>query len=167
VATSIRFDQEAHVPKLDLTFSAGALSEDAKSKLATQLAAAMLRWEGAPDTEFFRSITWTHVHELPAEAVFTADGQAELSQFVVEATVPAGALSERRKGGLVEEFSKLVRDAAGLSEEDGVRVWVLVHEVPEGNWGAAGQVVRFEQLRAAAKAEREKTEQAEQAGAPA
>jgi phenylpyruvate tautomerase PptA (4-oxalocrotonate tautomerase family) len=42
-------------------------------------------------------------------------------------------------------------------------VWVLIHEVPEGNWGAAGQIVRFEQLRAAAKAEREKAE----AGAPA
>lgn len=150
------------MPKLDLTFSAGALSEEAKRELPRALAAAMLRWEGAPDTGFFRSITWTHVHELPE--VFTADGPAELSQFVVDATVPAGALSERRKGGLVEEFSRLVRDAAGLTEEEGVRVWVLIHEVPEGNWGAAGQIVRFEQLRAAAKAEREK---AEQTGAPA
>jgi phenylpyruvate tautomerase PptA (4-oxalocrotonate tautomerase family) len=152
------------MPKVDLTFPAGALSDDAKRELPRELAAAMLRWEGAPDTEFFRSITWTHVHELPAEAVHTADGQAELSQFVVDATVPAGALSDRRKGGLVEEFSKLVRDAAGLTDEEGVRVWVLIHEVPEGNWGAAGQIVQFEQLRAAAKAEREK---AEQAGAPA
>jgi phenylpyruvate tautomerase PptA (4-oxalocrotonate tautomerase family) len=152
------------MPKIDLTFPAGALSDDAKGELSRELARAMLRWEGAPDTEFFRSITWTHVHELPADAVYTADGQAELSQFVVDATVPAGALSDRRKSGLVEEFSKLVRDAAGLGEEDGVRVWVLIHEVPEGNWGAAGQVVRFEQLRAAAKAEREK---AEEAGAPA
>lgn len=152
------------MPKLDLTFPAGALSDDAKRALPGQLAAALLRWEGAPDTEFFRSITWAHVHELPAEAVFTADGHAELSHFVVDVSVPQGALSDRRKGGLVEEASKLVRDAAGLTDEEGVRVWVLIHEVPEGNWGAAGQIVRFEQLRAAAKAEREK---AEQAGAPA
>ena len=144
------------MPKLDLTFPAGALSDDAKRELPRELAAAMLRWEGAPDTEFFRSITWTHVHELPVEAVYTADGQAELSQFVVDATVPAGALSDRRKSGVVEEFSKLIRDAAGLTDADGVRVWVLIHEVPEGNWGAAGQIVRFEELRAAAKAEREK-----------
>src|SRR4051812_921649 len=149
------------MPKIDLPSPAGALSDEAKRELPRELAAGMLRWEGAPDTEFFRSITWTHVHELPAEAVFTADGQAEASQFVVDATVPAGALSDRRKTGLVEEFSKLVRDAAGLSEADGVRVWVLTHGVPEGNGGAAGQVVRFEQLREAARAEREK------AGAPA
>ena len=146
------------MPKLDLTFPAGALSDAAKHELPTQLGAALLRWEGAPDTEFFRAITWAHVHELPAEAVFTADGQAELSHFVVDVTVPQGALSDRRKGGLVEETSKLVRQAAGLADEDGVRVWVLIHEVPEGNWGAAGQIVRFEQLRAAAKAEREKAE---------
>jgi phenylpyruvate tautomerase PptA (4-oxalocrotonate tautomerase family) len=147
------------MPKLDLTYPAGALDSDVKSDLATNLARALRHWEGAPDTEFFRSITWAHVHELPADDVYTADGQAELSHFVVDVTVPAGGLSERRKGGFVEEASKLVREAAGLGEEDGVRVWVLIHEVPEGNWGAAGQIVRFEQLRAAARAEREKAEQ--------
>jgi phenylpyruvate tautomerase PptA (4-oxalocrotonate tautomerase family) len=114
------------MPKLDLTYPAGALDADVKRDLATD---------------------------------YTADGQAELSHFVVDVTVPAGGLSERRKGGFVEEASKLVREAAGLGEEDGVRVWVLIHEVPEGNWGAAGQIVRFEQLRAAARAEREKAEQ--------
>jgi phenylpyruvate tautomerase PptA (4-oxalocrotonate tautomerase family) len=149
------------MPKIDLTFPAGALSDDARRELPAKLADAIRHWEGAPDTEFFRSITWTHVHELPADAVHTPDGQATLSQFVVEATVPGGALSDRRKTGFVEDASKLVREAAGIPESEGVRVWVLFHEVPEGNWGAAGQIVRFEQLREAAKAEREK------AGAPA
>jgi phenylpyruvate tautomerase PptA (4-oxalocrotonate tautomerase family) len=144
------------MPKLDLTFPAGALSDEAKRELPRSLAATLLHWEGAPDTDFFRSITWAHVHELPVDAVFTGDGPAELSHFVVDVTVPAGALSDRRKAGLVEDASKLVREAAGLGEQDGVRVWVLIHEVPEGNWGAAGQIVRFEELRAAARAEREK-----------
>jgi phenylpyruvate tautomerase PptA (4-oxalocrotonate tautomerase family) len=147
------------MPKVDLTFPAGALDADSKRELATNLAGALLHWEGAPDTEFFRSITWAHVHELPAGDVYTADGQAELSHFVVDVTVPAGGLSDRRKAGFVEDASRLVREAAGLGDEDGVRVWVLIHEVPEGNWGAGGQIIRFEQLRAAARAEREKAEQ--------
>ena len=144
------------MPRVELTYTAGALSDDAKQELPRQLAESMLRWEGAPDTEFFRSITWTHLHELPADAIFTADGPAELSQFVVDVTVPSGALSERRKGGLVEEFTKLIREAAGLAEEEAIRVWVLVHEIAEGFWGAGGQIIHFEQLRAAAKAERDK-----------
>jgi 4-oxalocrotonate tautomerase family enzyme len=143
------------MPRVELTYPAGALSEDARRELPAQLAQSMLRWEGAPDNDFFRSISWTHVHELPDGAMHTADGPAGQSQFVVDVTVPQGGLSERRKGGLVEEFTKLVKEAAGLSDADSVRVWVLIHEVPDGNWGAAGQVIRFEQLKEAAKAARE------------
>lgn len=142
------------MPKLDLTITAGSLTDDAKQELSRELGATMLRWEGAPDTEFFRSITWVHVHELPAEAIQTPDGVAE-PHAIVEATVPQGALSDRRKAGLVEDATKLVLDATGWGPEAGVRVWVMIRDVPDGNWGAAGQVVQFEQLRDAAKAERE------------
>ena len=30
------------------------------------------------------------------------------------------------------------REAAGIGEEDALRVWVLLHEVAEGSWGAGG-----------------------------
>jgi phenylpyruvate tautomerase PptA (4-oxalocrotonate tautomerase family) len=142
------------LPKLDLTIPAESLTEDARQELARELGATLLRWEGAPDTEFFRSITWTHVHALPADEIQTPDGVAE-PHAVIDVTVPSGALSERRKAGLVEDATKLVLDATGWGSDAGVRVWTLIHEVPDGNWGAAGQVVRFEQLREAAKSERE------------
>ena len=142
------------MPKLDLTIPEDVLEPDAKRELTRELGATLLRWEGAPDTEFFRSITWAHLHELPAEAIQTPDGTAE-PHAVLEITVPEGALSERRKAGIVEDATKLVLDATDWGPEAGVRVWVLIHEVPDGSWGAAGQVVRFAQLRDAAKAERE------------
>ncbi len=142
------------MPKLDLTIPADALSDESQQGLARDLGAALLRWEGAPDTEFFRSITWAHVRALPAESIQTPDGVAA-PHAVVDITVPSGALSDRRKAGLVDETTKLVLDATGWGADAGVRVWTLIHEVPDGNWGAAGQVVRFEQLREAAKAERE------------
>ena len=143
------------MPRLDLTITADTLAEERKPELIRELGAALLHWEGAPDTDFFRSITWTHLHELPAEAIQTPDGVAE-PHAILDITVPAGALSERRKAGIVEDATKLILDAAGWGAEAGVRVWVLIHDVPDGNWGAAGQVVRFEQLRDAAKAERER-----------
>jgi phenylpyruvate tautomerase PptA (4-oxalocrotonate tautomerase family) len=74
---------------------------------------------------------------------------------VIEISVPDGALSEKRKAGLVEETTKLVLEATGWDPEASWRVWTLIRDVPEGNWGAGGQVVHFEQLREAAKAERE------------
>ena len=60
-----RADEENPMPKLDLTITADVLSEEQKPELMRELGAALLHWEGAPDTEFFRSITWAHLHELP------------------------------------------------------------------------------------------------------
>ena len=142
------------MPKLELTIPAESLADEAQQELARDLGAALLRWEGAPDTEFFRSITWAHVHALPANAMQTPDGVAD-PHAVIEISVPDGALSERRKAGLVEETTKLVLEATGWDPEQSWRIWTLIRDVPEGNWGAGGQVVHFQQLRAAAKAERE------------
>jgi phenylpyruvate tautomerase PptA (4-oxalocrotonate tautomerase family) len=142
------------MPKLELTIPAESLTEEDRAALARDLGAALLRWEGAPDTDFFRSITWSHVHALPADAMQTPDGVAD-PHAVIEISVPDGALSERRKAGLVEETTKLVLDATGWDPAASWRVWTLIRDVPEGNWGAGGQIVHFEQLREAAKAERE------------
>ena len=69
----------------------------------------------------------------------------------MEVTVPQGALSERRKAGLVEDATRAVLDAAGLTRADALRVWVLVHEQPDGTWGAGGSVIRYADLVALAK----------------
>jgi len=134
------------VPKLDLTVSPGALSPEAKRDLPRQLAAVMLKWEGAPDSRFARSIAWVHVHELAAGAVHDGDGPTDMPHLILETTVPAGVLSERRRAGLIAEATEAIRVAAGLDRADAI--WVLVHEIPEGHWGAAGEVVRLEALRA-------------------
>ena len=78
------------------------------------LAALLLKWEGAPDNEFFRSVAWTYLHELPAGAQTTA--QDDAPRFRVDVRVPVGALSDRRKAGLVQEATALVLEAAGLGE---------------------------------------------------
>jgi phenylpyruvate tautomerase PptA (4-oxalocrotonate tautomerase family) len=142
------------MPKLELTIPADALSEADQQALARDLGATLLRWEGAPDTEFFRSITWAHVHALPAEAMQTPDGVAD-PHAVIEISVPQGALSERRKAGLVEDTTNVVLEATGWDPEASWRIWTLIRDVPEGNWGAGGQIVHFQQLREAAQAERD------------
>jgi phenylpyruvate tautomerase PptA (4-oxalocrotonate tautomerase family) len=142
------------MPMIDVTYPAGSISAEQREQLADALTTALLRAERAPDTEFFRSITWAHVHALPADSMQTPDGVAD-PHAVIEISVPAGALSEKRKAGLVEDTTKLVLEATGWDPEASWRIWTLIRDVPEGNWGAGGQVVHFEQLREAAKAERD------------
>lgn len=144
------------MPMMDVTYPAGALSEDQRTELADQLTTILLRAERAPDTEFFRNVTWVYMHELPEGNVYAAGRPVEDAIFRVDVTTPEGALSDRRREELVAAATGAVREIAGIPDEQALRVWVLCHEVDEGSWGAGGAVVRFEALREAAKAEREK-----------
>ncbi|MFE5565095.1 4-oxalocrotonate tautomerase family protein [Amycolatopsis japonica] len=69
--------------------------------------------------------------------------------------MPEGAVSDRRKAGLVKDATAVVLRAAGLTEADALRVWVLIHEQAEGTWGAAGGIVRCAELVALAQQSRE------------
>ncbi|MEU9340367.1 4-oxalocrotonate tautomerase [Streptomyces sp. NPDC048278] len=146
------------MPLIRLTVPSGALTEEGRATVQRDLAAVLLRWEGAPDTPFFRAQAWSHLVELPDGAQTTAGDDAP--RFLVDVTVPAGALSERRRAGLVEEATRTVLTAAGLAADDtadpadALRVWVLVHEQPDGTWGAGGSIVRHADLVALAKGAR-------------
>jgi phenylpyruvate tautomerase PptA (4-oxalocrotonate tautomerase family) len=144
------------VPLIDLTMPAGTLDAETRGDLVQKLGSTLLRWEGAPETDFFKSIMWVHVHELPGEAVTAAGVPVTEPHFRLDVTIPEGALSERRKEGAVSELTEAVLEAAELDDSAAIRVWVLMHEVPDGNWGGAGQIVRFAQLREWAGQEREK-----------
>ena len=89
---------------IELTVPTGALTPEGRERVQRELAAVLLRWEGAPDTEFFRAQAWSYLHELPAGAQTTAEDDAP--RFRVNVTVPQGAVSDRRKAGLVEEATE-------------------------------------------------------------
>ncbi len=148
------------MPIFEVTYPEGALSAETRAQLMEDLTTALLRAERAPDTEFFRNVTWSYVHELPAGSVNAAGTPVDAPTFKVDVTTPEGALSDRRRAELVTEATSIVREAAGIEEDDALRVWVLCHEVAEGSWGAGGQVIRFKQLAEIAKGEREKAEAA-------
>ncbi|MFF4563815.1 4-oxalocrotonate tautomerase family protein [Streptomyces sp. NPDC001435] len=140
------------MPMIRLTSPVGSLTEQGRRSVQRDLAAVLLRWEGAPDTAFFRSQAWSYLVELPEGAQVTAEDDAP--RFLVDVTVPEGALSERRRAGLVEEVTHTVLNAVGLGPDEALRVWVLVHEQADGTWGAGGSVIRHTDLVALAKGRR-------------
>lgn len=143
------------MPMIDLTYPKGAIPPEARAELLDELATKLLEAERAPDTAFFRSITWVYANEIEPEALAVGGRDGGEPRFRVQVTVPDGALSDRRKGILVDSVNQAVLRAAGLPESEGLRVWTIIRDVPEGNWGAAGQQVRYQQLVEYAKAERE------------
>lgn len=148
------------MPVMDVTFPAGVLDTEQKDELADELTAILLRAERAPDTQFFRDVTWVYFHELPAAHVYTAGKPVEADQarFRVEVITPEGALSDRRRAEAVENMTAAVKRIAGIPDEESLRVFVMCREIAEGSWGAAGAIVQFQALREAAAAERAKAE---------
>ena len=142
------------MPMIELTYPKGSIPADAREGLLEELATRLLAAEKAPDTEFFRSITWVYANEVEPADLAVGGRPGGEPRFRV--TVPDGALSDRRKGILVESVNEVMLETAGLPESEGLRVWTIIREVPDGNWGAAGQQVRYKQLVEIAAGEREK-----------
>ena len=144
------------MPMIELTYPKGSIEPSAREELLDELATKLLEAEKAPDTEFFRSITWVYANEIDPESLAVGGKPGGEPRFRVNITVPDGALSDRRKGILVDSVNTAVLSAAGLDEAEGLRVWTLIGEVPDGNWGAAGQQIRYKQLVELAAGERDK-----------
>src|SRR5436309_15320999 len=97
-----------HMPMIDLTYPKGSLSADARADLLEELATRLLAAERAPDTEFFRSITWVYANEVDPEALAVGGRPGGDPRFRIQVTVPEGALSDRRKGELVAAVNSAV-----------------------------------------------------------
>ena len=139
------------MPMIELTLPEGALAKQAQDKLMHDLTFALLRWEGAPeDSDAAKAVSWGYVDERPAGYVYQGGEPApQRPTYRVQITVPQGALDDEKKSGLVAEATKLVLEAEGSDPNDGgalMRVWVLIREITDGNWGGAGRIFRLRDI---------------------
>jgi phenylpyruvate tautomerase PptA (4-oxalocrotonate tautomerase family) len=135
------------MPMIDLTLPAGVLDQEQKDALSGELTRTLLEYEGAGrDNEIAAQIAWAYLDERAPGTIYAAHVPAEQPRYRLIVTVPERALDDERKAGLVEAMTARILEAEGTDPSDAaarMRVWVLVNEVPDGNWGAAGRVWRI------------------------
>lgn len=141
------------MPLMELTYQEGAISPETRDKLVEDLTTNLLKAEGAPNTEFFRSVTWVLINERPAELTYAGD-KSGAAVIKLDVVTPEGALDDERRGRMIEAGTATIRQAFGVADEDALKVWVLCRDVVDGGWGAGGQVIRYKQLVEMAKAQR-------------
>jgi phenylpyruvate tautomerase PptA (4-oxalocrotonate tautomerase family) len=149
------------MPMIDMTMPRGALSDDARETLMGQLSQTLLKWEGAkPGNVAADSIAWTFCHE--PELVTVAHKAAQEPRYRVVVGVPEGTLGDEEKEGLVADVTEqvLLADSGGKEPkpEALARVWVIVNEITDGNWGGAGRIFRLPDIMAFAGASEEEIE---------
>ena len=128
---------------LDAYIPAGALTAEAEQQLMSRLTDLLLEHEGAdPRDPVARSLAWVFLHR-PA-AVYVAGEPASAPRYRFVASVPEGQYDDERRAAIVRDVTAAVLDAeAGAHPRDPQRVWVFANEIPDGNWGGAGRVMRL------------------------
>lgn len=142
------------MPLMELSYQEGAITPETRDQLVETLTTALLQAEGAPNTEFFRSVTWVLINERPAELVYAGD-KSDAGVVKLDVATPEGALNDERRAQMIKAGTDAIREAFGVADEDALKVWVLCRDVVDGGWGAAGNVIHYKELVEIAKAQRE------------
>ena len=143
------------MPMIDFYCPEGAMDEQARATALERMTEALLRWEGAPDNERTRALSWGFIHELPRGAVNVGGRSAASPLYRVSITVPAGTLlhgpsplATQQRAGLVRELTDIILEAEGgeNSPADAGRVFCVIGEVANGFWGGMGALFPIEDI---------------------
>jgi phenylpyruvate tautomerase PptA (4-oxalocrotonate tautomerase family) len=138
---------ELAMPMINVFTPQGALTRPQVELLTEKLTRELLVIEGV-DNDASRSIAWVLFHEVNAHqwAVggrfddhYVPDG----GRFLVFVSVPNGGLFARgKKDDVARAVDRAIREVLELPAEEGKRwaPWVIVNDVPNGNWGAGGLI---------------------------
>lgn len=141
------------MPMIDVTLPEGALSDEQRDALARRLTNTVLEWEGAAEIPFSRQITLVYFDERADGTVYVAGERASEPRYRILVTIPEGSIrDDARKAGMVEAMTRDVLAVEGADgDEASTRVWVFIHEVPDGHWGGAGRIFRLRDIVALAR----------------
>ena len=127
------------MPFIQVTHTPGALDGVDREELTEDLTAAASDAEGT-DLERARPVTWV-TFDAPDDFRCAAD-----PAVAVRATVAEGLLDDADRGALVSGVTDAL--SAAVDGLDPTATWVVVEEVPDGRWGAGGDVVPTEEIAA-------------------
>jgi phenylpyruvate tautomerase PptA (4-oxalocrotonate tautomerase family) len=136
------------MPLVRLTYPRGALGIAEKRRIAAALTEIVLDAEVDAVTEPGRLVTVVHFHEVAADEWAVAgelrlDATNPPDHFIVDVIVLEGLLEGARRAAVHRRVTEAFQQVFGAAANPllPLRVWVLVHVVREGSWGAGGGTV--------------------------
>ena len=136
------------MPLVRVTFPRGALAPTHKRRLAASLTDIVLDAEVDAVTDPGKAVTIVQFVEAAADdwavgGVLRSAAEVGPEHFIVDVVVLEGLLEGARRTDVHRRVTEAFQQAFGDDAHPmlPMRVWVLVHDVREGGWGAAGQTV--------------------------
>ena len=139
------------MPMIDLMLPKGRFDRTEQEALAAELTRLIIHWESGTDRPGYDKAAWAFVHEAD---VIEVGGRPRVlggrQVYRVVVSVPKGSLDDGRRAGLISDVAHAVLGAEGTEPtlEDLMRVWCIIDEVPDGNWGVGPAPLRLRDLAA-------------------
>src|SRR5260370_11979632 len=152
------------MPVIRVTCPENALTAEQKAQLAPLLTDGVMGQEIDPVTDAGRDITSLMFNEIAAHNCFIGGRPLDKPKhpgdtfWLVEIMVAAGFFDQARReavqAAMRKAFVTVLGDDGSVIEHDGVRVspayfvrlYTLIIEIPEGNWGAGGHTLSAGQI---------------------
>lgn len=134
------------MPKIIIHAPDGTFHQKGRAALTAELTDFALDCEGLPKSPFMKSTVWTYFNTYPADAVFMGGAQAHAPIISAQMFVIAGGLDETAKKKLIKGATEILgRHSAAHGK---VPVYIVLHEIPEIDWGFLGETADLDAMRA-------------------
>jgi phenylpyruvate tautomerase PptA (4-oxalocrotonate tautomerase family) len=138
------------MPFLEVFTLEGSVSDEQRARISERLVPEVMAGEGAPDTEGVRSISWLVWNEVKHWSIGGESlSREEPPRYVVRVSMPAASLTDEKRAEVVKRVTQVLAETDEHPERFFAAPpasFVLINEVPEGNWGSAGMIFRFEDI---------------------
>lgn len=153
------------MPMIDAFIPEHALTPEAEGRLLKELTDILIRAEGYdPANPIAQRISVLHLHR-PA-AVYVGGEPSKLPRYRIIPSAPEGQYTDQSRADLVKEITEAVARAENTPFDDiAPRVWVFPTEIPDGQWGAKGIVLRLPDIHAIIAGEEKRSEGVERLAA--
>lgn len=144
------------MPIIQVHHPAGRLDAATKADVARRLTDVLVTMEGGANTPKGRGFAWVMFHEIAAEDWWVGGRTdehyvASPGRFLVYVTIPEGYMNAAHKGyvhaavtsAIVEATRSSAPPSTGVAVDwtEGASILLVIDEVTEGNWGAAGTAI--------------------------
>lgn len=134
------------MPKIIIHAAEGTFVPEARAALVTELTNFALDCEGLPKSPLMKSAVWTYFNIYPADAVFMGGALAYAPIISAQLFTIAGGLDDTAKERLIKGATEILgRHSAAHGD---VPVFIVLHEVPETDWGFLGETADLDAMRA-------------------
>jgi phenylpyruvate tautomerase PptA (4-oxalocrotonate tautomerase family) len=137
------------MPKMFVHTRQGTFTADARRRVAAALTDLGIACEHLAHTAKVRSGVWVFFTEHAPDAVFSGGEIAANPLIALVVNALKGGVDAASRQKLIADATVILTEHASL-KGDQVPVYVVIHEVPEEDWGMYGRQVSLAALRAAA-----------------